>query len=82
MTVPNPGLIKHPHATSSRLVIQVHLPDPNPRLTLLVETDLFLNSTDPKHDSVAFDNLVDTIREHMERHSEIERATINHVGID
>jgi len=82
MTVPNQGLIKHLHATASRLVIQVNLPDPTPRLTLLVETDLFLNSTNPKHDPAAFDSLVDAIREYMERSTEIERATINHVEID
>jgi hypothetical protein len=82
MTVPNQGLITHPHATASRLVVQVNLPDSTPRLTLVVETDLFLNSTDPKHDPAAFDSLVDAIRIYLERRTEIERATINHIEID
>ena len=74
------NLIEHRHAKTSRLVVRVELPDPIPRLTLVVETDLFLNSEHPKHDVAAYNDLVTAVKEYMERRTDIERATIEQMG--
>ena len=79
MAIPNQNLIKDSHAKASRLVVRIELPDPMPRLTLVVETDLFLDPHHPKHHAAAYDDLIKAVTEYMKHRTDIERATIDQI---